>query len=132
MKNFGTLALLLVFAMGGTAAKASQSPGTKEVAIGLSDAFIPGGFSSASDAYVVASGLFPNSCYTWKRADVSNPDTFTHEVKSFATVSQGMCLMVLVPFNKEIRLGQLAEGKHTLRFLNGDGTFMEKSLTIEE
>jgi len=39
--------------------------------------------------------------------------------------------MVLVPFTKEIRLGKLQTGKHALRFLNGDGTYLEKSLVVE-
>jgi hypothetical protein len=39
--------------------------------------------------------------------------------------------MVLVPFNKEVKLGKLNAGKHTLKFLNGDGTYLEKTLTIE-
>lgn len=104
----------------------------KEVQVGISDVFVPGGFDSNSDAFVVASGIFPNGCYRWKGANVNHVDRFTHEVKSSATVSQGMCLMVLVPFSKEIRLGKLDAGKHTLRFLNGDGTYLDKSLNIEE
>lgn len=115
------------------AAQASESelPQTREVAVGISDAFIPGGFDSDSDAYVVASGVFPNGCYTWKRADVKHRDAYSHEVQSVASVSQGMCLMVLVPFTKEIKLGKLDTGKHTLRFLNGDGTYLEKSMVVE-
>jgi hypothetical protein len=54
-----------------------------------------------------------------------------HEVKSIASVSQGMCLMVMIPFTKEVSLGKFESGKHTLRFLNGDGTFLEKSMSIE-
>lgn len=103
----------------------------KDVQIGISDAFIPGGFDSNTDAYVVASGIFPNGCYRWKNADVNNTDLFTHEVKSFASVSQGMCIMVLVPFTKEVRLGKLATGKHTLKFMNGDGTYLVKSFQVE-
>ena len=104
---------------------------TKEVMIGIADAFIPGGFNSGSDAYVVANGIFPNGCYRWARASVTNVTDLTHEVKSFASVQQGLCLMVLVPFNKEIRLGKLARGNHSIRFLNGDGTYLEKQMTIE-
>jgi hypothetical protein len=39
--------------------------------------------------------------------------------------------MVLVPFQKEVRLGKFEAGKHTLRFENGDGTYFEKTLVIE-
>lgn len=103
----------------------------KDVQIGISDAYIPGGFDSTADAYVVANGIFPNGCYRWKTAEVKHVDNFNHEIKSMATVSQGMCIMVLVPFTKEIKIGKLNSGKHALKFLNGDGTYLEKSLQVE-
>jgi hypothetical protein len=104
---------------------------SKEVSINVSDVFVPGGFSSETDAYVVVSGMYPNSCYKWARADVSQAGPMVHEIRSIATVSQTMCLMVLVPYSKEVRLGRLESGDHTLRFLNGDGTYFEKTLTVE-
>ncbi len=106
-------------------------PAEREVQVGISGAFIPGGFDSASDAYVIVNGVFQNGCYKWKRADINSKDGFTHEIRSMATVTQGMCIMVLIPFQKDVRLGQLQAGKHTLRFLNGDGTYLEKSMVVE-
>lgn len=126
------LAIAAVASIGMLPIARAANPSEKEVVVSVNDAYIPGGFDSTSDAYVVASGLFPNGCYKWNRADVTHSDAFTHEIKSVAKVSQGMCLMVLVPFTKEIRLGTLASGKHSVRFMNGDGTYMEKTLTIEE
>lgn len=112
-------------------ARATDPVATKDVTISLNDVFVPGGFDSTSDAYVVVNGIFPNGCYKWKgvsRKDVSNLE---HEITSVASVSQGMCIQVLVPFTKEVRLGKLDTGKHTLRFLSGDGTFIEKTLAVE-
>jgi hypothetical protein len=40
--------------------------------------------------------------------------------------------MVLVPFNKEIKLGKFNAGKHTLKFVNGDGTYLEKTMVVEQ
>lgn len=110
----------------------AEEPATKEVPASISGVFVPGGFDSNSDAYVVVNGVFPNGCYRWSRSDTTRLDSFTHEIKSMATVTQGMCIMVLVPFQKDIRLGKLAAGKHTLKFVNGDGTYFEKALSIEE
>jgi hypothetical protein len=123
------LALLAVVSMAGVQAVAQRVH--KDVAVGVSDVFVPGGFDSSSDAYVVATGVFPNGCYAWKGASVDHKTAFMHEVKTYATVSEGMCIMVLVPFTKEIALGKMASGKHTLRFLGGDGTYMEKAMAIE-
>ncbi|MGZ3768849.1 MAG: hypothetical protein ACXVCP_05090 [Bdellovibrio sp.] len=110
----------------------SQVPQEKEVQVSLSGVYVPGGFDSASDTFVVVNGIFPNGCYRWSRAEVSDVNDFTHEIKSIAAVSQGMCIMVLVPFQKEVRLGKFRAGTHTLRFANGDGTYFEKNLKIEQ
>ncbi|MGZ3796142.1 MAG: hypothetical protein ACXVB1_07255 [Pseudobdellovibrionaceae bacterium] len=128
MKNFKLLLLgsLLVIS-----ASAQAAVTEIERQIGISDVYVPGGFDSNSSAYVVANGVFPNSCYRWSRSEVRHVDAFHHEVKSIASVSQGMCLMVMVPFTKEISLGKFESGKHTLRFLNGDGTYLEKTMSIE-
>ncbi len=104
---------------------------TKEVDISISDAFIPGGFDSEADAYVVVNGVYPNGCYRWLRSEVAEKSTYEHEIKAVAAVSQGLCIMVLVPFNHDVRLGKLASGQHTLKFLNGDGTYLQKTLKIE-
>jgi hypothetical protein len=104
---------------------------TKIVPIGLNNVFVPGGFGPDSEAYVIASGIYPNTCYKWDRADVANIDPLTHEVRTFAQVAQTICLMVLVPYSQEIGLGKLASGTHTLRFLGGDGTYFERTLTVE-
>ncbi len=131
MKNALIVIILSSIFAAGNVQAAGESPQEKEVVISLSDAYVPGGFDSNSDSYVIANGLFPNGCYRWKRSEVSHNGNI-HEVKSVASVSQGMCIMVLVPFTKEVRLGKLDSGNHTVRFVNGDGTFMEKQLVIEE
>lgn len=112
-------------------ANADQQIESRDVVIGISDAFIPGGFDSEADAYVVVNGVFPNSCYRWKTADVKSVTNFNHEIRSVASVSQGMCLMVMVPFTKQVRLGQLDSGNHKLKFVNGDGTYLVKELKVE-
>jgi hypothetical protein len=111
-----------------------NEPESKEVVVGVSDALVPGGFDSSTDAYVIESGVFPNGCYRWKRAEVTSSadQKNLHEIRTIASVSQGMCLMVLVPFTKEVKLGKLSAGVHTLRFVNGDGTYLERTLNIEE
>lgn len=133
-----TLSLVIAMGLVGSfqfagAQTSSQQPrqAQREVMIGISDAFIPGGFDSASDAYVVTSGVFPNGCYRWSRAEVSHLPGNVHEVRSFAKVQTGLCIMVLVPFTKEVQLGQLESGTHKVRFISGDDTYLEKQLIVE-
>jgi hypothetical protein len=129
MKKLVLIAMALIF----TNTLMAATNGSREVPIGISGAFVPAGFDSNSDSYVVVNGVFQNGCYKWSRAvNLTTKDEYTHEISSMATVTPGMCIMVLIPFQKEISLGKLAAGKHTLRFLNGDGTYLEKSLVIEQ
>jgi hypothetical protein len=127
---FSTLLFLIIFA---TPFNSEAVQGqNREVIVGINDAFIPGGFDIYSDTYVVASGIFPNGCYRWSRSDIKHVDQFNHEIRSIANVQQGMCIMVLVPFSKEVKLGKFSAGKHTLKFVNGDGTYLEKTMVVEE
>lgn len=109
----------------------ADGPRTRDVVVSISDAYIPSGFDSNSEAFVVVNGIFPNSCYRLKEAKVDHVGANLHEVTTYATVTEGMCLMVLVPFTKEVRVGKLTTGDHKVRFMNGDGTYMEKAITIE-
>ena len=132
-KSFLVAGSLLALTSVASAAQQTPPQNTdgKEIQIAVSDAYVPGGFDSNSDAFVVTNGMFPNGCYRWGRAEVSNLPDRVHEVKTFAKVQQGMCLMVLVPFTKEVQLGKLDQGTHKVRFVNADGTFIEKQLNVE-
>lgn len=101
---------------------------TREVNASVHDAYIPESAKSNGDYYVVVSGLFPNGCYSWNRGEVKHNSRFQHDVRVIATVTQTMCIMALVPFNREVVLGPLDTGLHTVRFVNGDGTFFERRL----
>ena len=111
-------------------ASASQVP-TKDVIVSVNGVFVPGGFSSESDAYVVLNGMFPNTCYSWDRAEVKNTTTKQHEIAAIAKVTQGTCLMMLVPWTKDVRLGKLERGHHMLRIHTGNGNYFERALEIE-
>lgn len=128
----------LTFAFASFAAPAKSTikpmvvaPDQNEVVVSVNDAYIPSGFDSGSDAFVVVNGLFPNTCYQWKEAVVNNVTDTQHEIRSMAKVHQGLCMMMLVPFTREIQIGKLQKGNHTLRFMNGDGTYLEKQMVVE-
>lgn len=107
-----------------------QAPETTDVVVSIGDAFIPSGFDSGSDAFIVVNGYFPNSCYEWKEAQVDHENPMLHQIRSIARVKEGICLMMLVPFSEEVQLGKLERGTHTLHFMNGDGTYLEKQMSI--
>jgi hypothetical protein len=131
MKVLASLIMILGFTASLHSANASAVK-NKEVSTGFNNVYVPGGFGPDTDAYVVGSGIYPNSCYKWSRADISSPTPMFHEIRTYANVDQDvMCLMVLVPYSQEIGLGRLASGSHTLRFLSSDGTYFDRTLTVE-
>lgn len=131
-KSLSVIIMTVLMALTGLNASAIDifEKNHKEV-VSVSDVYIPSGFDSGSDAFIVVNGFFNNGCYSWDGADVMLKDEFTREVKVNANVREGLCTMALEPYTKEIRLGQLVAGTHTLRFDNGDGTYFEKSFEVE-
>lgn len=127
MKNF--MMILSVALLPVTTLAADGDVHEKQV--GISDVYVPSNFDSRSEAFVVVNGFFPHSCYKLTEAKVAHVRNNVHEIRVFADVTEGLCLTVIVPFHKEIQIGKLAVGEHTLRFLSEDGTRMEKKLTIE-
>lgn len=106
--------------------------GSDEV-ITASEVHIPSGFDSDSDAFIIVSALLRNSCYKWKGVTIDHNDRYTHSIRLVANVDDGgVCMMVVEPISQEIRLGQLDPGEHIIRLDNGDGTYFEKTLVIEE
>lgn len=110
---------------------AFEEPVSVKKVVPINDALVPKSSKASEEVKVIVTGLFSNGCYSYDRADVKSVEDQVHEVSVVANVSQGMCIMALVPFTKEVSLGVLSTGAHTVRFLNGDGTYMERSLFVE-
>jgi len=124
-----TLALVLLLAFGATA----QAQQSSEVMIDLTDVLIPSGVSERGGAYIVVAGYFPNSCYSWDRAEVTNRTPRLHEIRVYAWKTGQLCRMerVTIPYQATIELGRLAEGEQRLRFENADGTSFERTFDVE-
>lgn len=130
MKTLTTLFAMAMMIVSMPLVRAAEGD-VHEKIIGITDAYIPSGFDSASDSFIVVNGLFPHSCYKMKAVEVNNVTPFLQEVTAKADVTEGLCLTVIVPWHREVQLGKLSVGEHKIRFMNGDGTYMEKRLTIE-
>ncbi|WP_156501854.1 hypothetical protein, partial [Exiguobacterium sp. KKBO11] len=122
MKNFG-LSLVAAACLAGLSSPSYAKQGdVSDKVVPVTDVYVPSNFDSSSDAFVVVSGLFANSCYKVGDVKVDQVDANTQQVTTHASVTEGLCLMVMVPFHKEVQLGKLSPGDHTVRFLSGDGT----------
>lgn len=123
--------IITVFTVFSLQALATEQPVSVEKTVPINDALVPKSGKASEEIKVVVSGLFSNGCYSYDRAEVKHVEDQVHTVSVIANVSQGMCIMALVPFTKEVNLGTLSTGNHTVRFLSGDGTYMERSVFVE-
>ncbi len=127
--------ILSLIAVGGAQAedytRPVEKPKTRELLVSPISAYVPSGFDSRSESFVVVSGMFPNSCYRIKESKVEHVGPALHEVRTMATVTEGLCLTVMIPYSKEIQLGKLSAGNHEVRFMSGDGTYFSKSIVVE-
>ncbi|MGZ3651296.1 MAG: hypothetical protein ACXVB9_06115 [Bdellovibrionota bacterium] len=129
MKTLTTIFAMALMMVSAQAVRAADGD-VHEKVVNVSDAYIPSGFDSTSESFVVVNGWFPHSCYKLKTVEVANVGPFLHELTTKADVTEGLCLTVIIPWHREVQLGKLATGDHKLHFMNGDGTYMEKHLTI--
>lgn len=125
------MTMVLVLGFGVVPAMADEMPPDRDVVVGLNEALMPVSGRVGQNIVAVVSGIFPNGCYRWKGVQISQPESDLREVRAVAAVSQGMCIMVLIPFTKEISLGTFTEGEHAVRFVGGDGTFLERKIRIQ-
>lgn len=109
----------------------SEEVGSKQEQVGIREVFIPGGFDRNTNVYIVASGIFPNACYSWSHAEIAHRGSYVHEIITVANVKQGLCAMVLVPFSNEIQLGNFISGRHIIKILNDEGQFFEINIDIQ-
>jgi hypothetical protein len=121
--------MILAAAMSASEARAAEGD-VHERIVNVSDAYIPSGFDTNAEAFVVVNGWFPHSCYKLKSVEVTHVGPFLHQITTKASVTEGLCLSVIIPWHREAPLGRLSAGDHKLQFMNGDGTYMEKQLTI--
>jgi hypothetical protein len=104
----------------------------KEILFYVSDTIVPSKAKIKEEVKAVVSGLFPNSCYRYSRSKVErDEENNVVSISTYAIVSPGMCLTVIVPFTKEVKMGFFEPGEYKVKFLGPDDTFTEKRMIIE-
>ncbi len=128
---FSILVAISIFSFHAQAQAIPRNPVQKEFA-SVTSVFVPGGFGTESDIYVIARGVFPNGCYSWSHGELEHLNEFSHVVKPIANVIVGSyCTMALVPFEVEISLGRFAAGRHDVQFKNADGSVIQSVVDVE-
>jgi len=111
LKRMFAIAILCSVVSESNHARHSQDPST--VAVGFDTAYIPGGFDSNDQVQFVAEGLFQNSCYRHAntKVEVDHKSRKIH-IGPVAYRYNGICLQVIVPFDRTIEVGILPPGSY--------------------
>jgi hypothetical protein len=98
------------------------------VPVGVQDIFVPKGFDDNDQTVVVLDGYLPNSCYQIDSV-VQTIDEVTKiiSLQQMARVYPGPCLMALVPFSSEVKLGILSMGDYRIMTNRGN---LESTLNV--
>lgn len=110
---------------------AKEGPQEKESYVNFTDVYVQRSRGIVEPHELLVQGMFPNGCHKWAKSEVEHLDDFTHQVRGISRVTQGMCIMVMVPFTKEVDLGVLKPGRHKVEVINGDGTTFEKEFVLQ-
>jgi hypothetical protein len=110
MKNLFKLTLMLL-AAASIQARADTFP--KVVGVQFHTGYVPVGFDTNDNSQLVAEGMFPNTCYKPVGTKVSvDHNNKTIRVYARAYKYKGVCLQMVVPFNREIDVGLLKAGTY--------------------
>lgn len=123
------ISLVTIFSLS-VSAEPGAAPPARDMVVGVSEVQVPETAKAGEEVPAVVSGVFPNGCYRWKDAQIGQLTEDQHAVQVIASVAQGMCIMVLVPFAHEISLGSFEAGLHVIYFMGGDGTYLEKTIEV--
>ena len=98
------------------------------VPVSSQEVFVPKGFDDNDQVVVVLDGYLPNSCYQLDSVSQSiDVATKTITLQQMARVYPGQCLMALVPFTTEVKLGILSNGQYKIATNRGN---FEVSLNV--
>lgn len=97
----------------------AESPG--RVGVNFNRVYVPEGFDSNDNVQFVGEGLFANSCYRPAQTKVTVDDTTkTITVSPAAYEYEGLCLQVILPFDRVVDVGILKGGDYTILRANSN------------
>jgi hypothetical protein len=119
---------LLIFSLALFGAAQAQS-NPKIVPVSFGKMYVPQGYDSNDNVQLVGTGVYPNSCY--RNADtkvVVDHKKKTVRLQPMSYHYEGMCLQVILPFDRVVDLGILKNGDY--KILQGDSEFVIGSVGV--
>jgi len=111
MKRLFVAAALMMLAIPAHADDTAFKPIVKPAL--FSEVYVPGGFDDNDVVQIVGEGMFRNSCYRPGPANAKvDQQNFTVTLDATAYEYPGICLQVILPFERTIDLGLLGDGTY--------------------
>jgi hypothetical protein len=108
-----------------SAGAVAQAAEYEVVAVQAQDVFIPDGFDDNDETVVVLDGYLQSGCYKLAQSEHRiDFQTNTVHVTQYARKYSGPCIMALIPYTTEVRLGVMPQGDYTVAM--NDGVLTEK------
>lgn len=99
----------------------AHADGPGRVGVSFNKVYVPEGFDSNDNVQFVGEGFFANSCYRPAQTNITvNEQTKTIFVSPAAYEYEGLCLQVILPFDRVVDVGILKEGDYTIRRLKSE------------
>jgi hypothetical protein len=103
---------------------------SETVEVEVENLFVPSGFDDNDESVIVLDGMLRSGCYKISQAKFTvDQETNTIQVTQYARKYPGPCVMALVPFTNEVRLGVLPQGDYTV--VTNSGALSER-LEVKE
>lgn len=117
-----TLAIIAIaFTIQAKAEAEDNTPKTEPISFGK--VYIPNGFDNNDNVQITGEGMFPNTCYRYATTSVQVDHTAkTIRLNTEAFKYPGMCLQVIVPFDRVVDVGILKEGDYSVITNNDNQT----------
>jgi hypothetical protein len=113
MKFISIALIALTSTLGSIAAWGQAAPVV--IPTSFSKVYAPNGYDDNDKVQIVGEGLFPNSCYRYEDTKIKvNHESKTISLESSAYKYQGICLMVIVPFDQVLDVGLLQKGTYKI------------------
>lgn len=96
-------------------AKAAEDNIPIKVSTSFGKIYVPAGFDNNDNVQIVGEGMFPNTCYRYAKTSVQvDHAAKTIRLDTVAYKYPGVCLQVIVPFDRVVDLGILKEGEYSI------------------
>lgn len=116
MKPIVCITISLMVAIFGPLSDLSAQSVDKTVDVGIAQIFVPNNLGSNREVVILASGLLsPQGCQRWDSYSINHESAYVHVLNAKAKFKD-FCVGQILPFTREINLGNLEPGVHMLKY----------------